>query len=1227
MHLFSRQGILQRKYEKLFHLLLLFFLTIPAQAGEKTFSAGDWSFTCDSENGYWKELKWKGVTLSNNPGNFAPFMWGPEWPTGKTPGKPNLFQNPVSSFPDSYAKKAGKPDTLRLKRHTWKATDSTLQLEYEIGPYAVTDTLQFGTSKDSDLLVRTWDLTLKSGPRSIFQFVQLNMPLPDGGKYFFPGGLRYPKNTRINPVSGLGKNGREEISAFSTLPMLLEQNGVCSILFGDPLKDKSNLQIVRVNGAAVIQYNFKSYGYLEAGKSQRIGPAYFKPARKTIDEQMKTGIRELYREVGLTFPKDRPDWLKDAIIFNASVGGSSYSKALTLGGFHAARTELLPRLRSLGFNTVWFRPIEEVSQYHPRDYFKVNPEYGTAEEFRELVRAAHDSGMKVMLGIVPHGRNAAAGAIRGNPPEALIFDRNGNVPRYLAFDYKSPQWQEYMKKVARFFASEYGVDGLRIDLADGSNPNWRTDDFPRPGTVPANVPEAWWKAELAKRNGKLDPIPYMRPSLSRRQGGLEISHAIRAGLRSVKPEGAVLGEVQYAPYMTENDVIYDKEFCDYFLRGVSWCTPLSKDNKGFWVQSLANRLEQQGYVEPADTLRLRFTETHDYTKTTQVVGIGAARAATALTFVLDGIPMVLQDFDEGNGEFLRRLVTARKLLPELRRGSIRYLQKDLSSKDVFGCLRTTGEYTTLCLINFTADPRTVQVNLPGDLPIEGSLFHDAFTAKTLPATQKPQIRLRPYEAKILALRKPSEAPGFPVSLSRQESAPVKGSVKFARNEWGSPVITGTTYSMHLSNSTGMLIRFTDRNGNILLDDSRFLKQEPFLERRTSNPKIRWNGRERKTPFGWILSGTVTLPEGDRIVMEWSFYPDHVEVKTRPLSDSGKHRDLALAFTRRNIVRYQVSTAEGILDDDFRTRGEEGTPGNLNRTSYRFYGTPILWQSEEIPLDFRRPVIGGFQKNCGVFVGLKNPLTSHPVNAMLLDRVNGKSNWCAAFFYKDSEAGEAAERFVGTGGFTVTLTPANAPLSPAEDNPLIRTGKVSIRNLSYGWLVRGPGYEVELSRTGGSILRWSKGNRRLLSDGGLISENGKYAQDKDYEASVRIRREGDSLKMLFSGVFKDNLRNPTGRKMQTPLLRYSMQYTFDASGTLRLDCAVRSDGKRRSPVTVAWSATSPNPKAVRLQGAETSWKPTRCERNRLLQEIPELSSETLSDGKWHFFRFQLQAHER
>lgn len=166
-----------------------------------------------------------------------------------------------------------------------------------------------------------------------------------------------------------------------------------------------------------------------------------------------------------------------------------------------------------------------------------------------------------MLGIVPHGTNAVSGMVRGNSPESLIVNKDGAVPRYMAFDYMSPKWQEYLKKVAAFFGSEFQADALRIDLADGSYPNWRTRDDT---FVPANVPEQWWRDAQKKGGGKLPPLPYMRASLSRRQGGLEISRAIREGLRSVKPDGAVLGEVQYAPYMTTNDIVYDKELGHFF---------------------------------------------------------------------------------------------------------------------------------------------------------------------------------------------------------------------------------------------------------------------------------------------------------------------------------------------------------------------------------------------------------------------------------------------------------------------------------------------------------------------------------------------------------------------------------------------------------------------------------------------------------------------------------------
>lgn len=1213
--------------KKLIGLFIPFlFLAFSGMAGEKTVTAGKWSFTYDTESGFWKEMKWDGVPVSVNPGNLAPFFWGPEWPTGKPEVKPGLFRYLDTLIPEEYGKIPQKAESIRLSGHRWSVSGSTLTLEYEIGKYKVADILNFGTGTDPDLFRRTWELSLRPGAEQSFFFTspQLNMPVVPAGNYFFPGQLRYPDNVTVKPVAGLGANGRAEGPGYSTLPMLLEQNGLCAILFGDPLKDKSDMQIVRTGGYAMVQYNFKSYGILEPGEKQVIGPAYFKPARKTLREQMTKGIRELYRTVGFSVPGNRPEWLRDAVIFNASVGGSSYSKPLTLGGFHAARKELLPRVRALGFNTVWFRPVGEVMPYHPRDYFKVNPDYGTAEEYRELVRAAHDSGMRVVQGIVPHGTNAASGAVRGNSPEALIVDKKGEIPRYMAFDYMSPEWQAYMKKVAVFFAADYGADALRIDLADGSYPNWRKRDSFQNGLVPANVPAEWWKAELKKRNGRLAPLPYSRASLPRRQGGLEMSRAIREGLRSVKPEGAVLGEVQYAPYMTENDVIYDKELCHYFLRGVSWCNSLAKDSKVNWVQSLSHRLEQQEYVEPEHTLRLRFTETHDYTKTVQIVGVNAARAATAMNFILDGVPMVLQDFDEGNGEFLRRLIAARMGLPELRRGGTVYLHGRITPRDVFGCLRTMGDKSSLCLINFTAYPRNVRVRLPDGIAFAGGVFLDAFTGEKLPAEITTEVRMAPYEAKILALRSADESLPFVKPVPEPaKTEPAEGEVRFERNQWGSPVITTSVYSLGISNVTGMLSRFTGKNGEILLDESRFLKPERTLLGAPSQPSVRWNGRERKTSFGWTLSGVAVLPDGERVSLNWNFYPDHAELETELLSDSGKNLDLALAFTRRNVRRYQVNTAEGLLDDEFRSRFGEGTPGNLNRYSWRIYGTPVIWQSDIQPLDFRRPLIGAFGKT-GVFVGLKSPLTGHPVNVMLLDRVAGKPRWCAAFFYKDSQTREPAARLFPAHKFTVTLTPSDAPLVSANDNPPVKSGIASLRNLSYGWLVRAPGYEMELSRVGGSVLRWSAGKRRLLSGGSLVVQNGMWTQDSEYEASVRIRQDGKSLKMLFSGVFKNGSISHSAGKMQTPPLRFYVLYTFGESSRIRVDCGVQSEGKRtEKELSVGWRAAGGKRFALKPLGKE-NWKSANV-KDSVLWTVPGLSAATLSDGKWHHFSFQLEPH--
>ena len=79
------------------------------------------------------------------------------------------------------------------------------------------------------------------------------------------------------------------------------------------------------------------------------------------------------------------------------------------GNFNDIETDL-PRLHTLGVDVLWFMPIHPIGElnkkgslgcpYSVRDYRQVNPEYGTKEDFRQLVWQVHEHGMKVMIDVV-----------------------------------------------------------------------------------------------------------------------------------------------------------------------------------------------------------------------------------------------------------------------------------------------------------------------------------------------------------------------------------------------------------------------------------------------------------------------------------------------------------------------------------------------------------------------------------------------------------------------------------------------------------------------------------------------------------------------------------------------------------------------------------------------------------------------------------------------------------
>lgn len=96
-----------------------------------------------------------------------------------------------------------------------------------------------------------------------------------------------------------------------------------------------------------------------------------------------------------------PEWSKNATIYEVNI--RQYTKEGTFKAF----AEHLPRLKELGIDILWLMPIHPIgemnrkggkgSYYAVKDYRAVNPEFGTLDDLKSLVKQAHDMGMYVIL--------------------------------------------------------------------------------------------------------------------------------------------------------------------------------------------------------------------------------------------------------------------------------------------------------------------------------------------------------------------------------------------------------------------------------------------------------------------------------------------------------------------------------------------------------------------------------------------------------------------------------------------------------------------------------------------------------------------------------------------------------------------------------------------------------------------------------------------------------------
>jgi cyclomaltodextrinase len=419
-----------------------------------------------------------------------------------------------------------------------------------------------------------------------------------------------------------------------------------------------------------------------------------------------------------TNARQSPEWLRDGLIYEV------FPRAFSAQGNFAGVTAQLDRLKDLGVNIVWLMPIHPIgkdkskgtlgSPYAVRDYDAVNPEYGTADDFRKLVTAAHQRGMKVFIDVVAN--HTAWDSTLMRHPDWYTHGSNGQIippnPDWVDvadLDYSSAGLRDYMKQMLVRWARDYGVDGFRCDYAAG-------------------VPRDFWES-------------------------------VRAELERVKPGIAMLAEAD-DPALVQKafDIDYAWDFYHATMETLAGRAPAS---------SIRATWERAEAAYPRGALRLRFSDNHDQMRTSGQAGLPAALAASALMFTLDGVPLLYNGMETGDttesaapalfehmpiawnmierrpevAGYYKALASFRRAHPALTRGAVRWLRNGDETR-VVSYARTAAGESLVVVINLSSQ------NFAGVVDAGGGAFEDVTPGEHAERKTLPAVFLGPWEFRV-----------------------------------------------------------------------------------------------------------------------------------------------------------------------------------------------------------------------------------------------------------------------------------------------------------------------------------------------------------------------------------------------------------------------------------------------------------------------------------------------
>ena len=288
----------------------------------------------------------------------------------------------------------------------------------------------------------------------------------------------------------------------------------------------------------------------------------------------------------------------------------------------------------LGARCIWLMPVAASPSYHGYDatnYYRVNPDYGSNEDFKRLVTEAHRRGIRVLVDMVlnhasnehPYFKDALLNPgspyrdwFRWSPTKPAVTGPWGQEVWH-----RSPVRDEYY----------YGIFWEGMPDLNYQNPAVREE---------ANKIASFWLEEMGVDGFRLDAIPYLVEE-GERLAGTSGTHALlrdyAAHTRHVSPEVFTIGEVwdstgAMLPYYPDQlDAHFAFELSDAILAAAS---------KGSAKDLLTGYLRLQREL-PAHRWS-PFLRNHDQTRTLTVLGgdMTGAKLAATLLLTLPGLPFV-----------------------------------------------------------------------------------------------------------------------------------------------------------------------------------------------------------------------------------------------------------------------------------------------------------------------------------------------------------------------------------------------------------------------------------------------------------------------------------------------------------------------------------------------------------------------------------------------------------